>query len=96
MQRKLEGLKENLLSLGGCIILLNASLLATPRYFLSFFNMPKWVEVKIDSIRRKFLLKGEREEAKGYKLVNWCKVCKPREEGGLGVINLRNMNHTLL
>jgi len=35
-------------------------------------------------------------EKGGYALVKWGKVCKRKSFGGLGIINLRNMNLVLL
>ena len=36
------------------------------------------------------------EGSKGYHLVNWKRACKKKEYGGLGVMNLRDMNRALL
>ena len=71
--------------------MINVVLSAIPTYFLSFFSPPRWVEREIDSLRRKFLWKGTGLEGKGYSLVNWKKICKRKEFGGLGIINLRDI-----
>ena len=76
--------------------MINAVLSAIPTYFLSFFSILKWVEREIDSLRRKFLWKGANTERKSFSVVNWKKVCKRKEFGGLGIINLQVFNMALL
>lgn len=90
MDRKLPGWKANALSLGGRLTLLNASLSATPTYFLSFFKAPDWVIKKMDRIRRSFFWAGSAIK------VSWRVVCSPRNVGGLGVRDLRSFNYALL
>jgi len=75
IQKKLDGWKEKMLSLGRRITLLNAIVSSIPLYFLSFFHMPKWVELHIDKIRGRFHWKGAYKERGGYPLVKWAKLC---------------------
>jgi len=85
-----------LLSLRGRIIMINVVLSAILMYFLFFFPLPIWVKRDIDSLRVKFLWNGAHRGGKGFCLVNWKRVCKRKEFGSLGVINLRDFNTTLL
>lgn len=57
--------------------------------------MPKWVISKIDRIRS-FLWKGERDAVGGASLVKWDSVCTPKDEGGLGVLDLQAFNRALI
>jgi len=95
-KKKLEGWKGKALSLRVIITLLNASLSASPLYSLFLFELPKWVELCTDKIRLRFLWRMNSSHRGRYNLVRWEKVCCLKEEDGLGVINLRNMNKSLL
>ena len=81
---------------GGRITLLNSVISNLPSYYMSFYEMPPWVIKRIDKIRRDFLWKGGHERGKGLPLVKWERVCKKREFGGLGIVNLKEMNMALL
>ena len=76
--------------------MINAVLTALPTYSLSFFTLPCWVKMEIDYLRRKFLWSGTQKDGKAFCLVNWKRVCKRKEFGGLGIINLRDFNKALL
>lgn len=60
------------------------------------FILPSWVRDRIDKIQKRFLWKDLSHPCKGYHHVSWGKVCKPQEQGGLRVKNLRTMNITLI
>jgi hypothetical protein len=60
-EQKLSGWKADLLSIGGRLVLLNSVLTAKPLYYMSAFILPRWVIVKLDKIRRRFLWHGHRE-----------------------------------
>lgn len=55
MENKLATWKASSLSIGGRVTLINATLTAMPIYMMSTFMLPKWVILKIDRIRRRFL-----------------------------------------
>ncbi|KAJ3697520.1 hypothetical protein LUZ61_001225 [Rhynchospora tenuis] len=63
---------------------------------MSVFPLPIWVIDKIDKIRRSFLWKGPLGTDKKLNLVSWDSVCKPKRVGGLGVLELRTFNLSLL
>jgi hypothetical protein len=66
------------------------------QYTLSVFWLPQSVINDIDFIRRNFLWNGADPTIKKIHLINWVIACKPKYKGGLGVINLRVMNQSLL
>ncbi|KAK1320825.1 hypothetical protein QJS10_CPA03g01353 [Acorus calamus] len=95
-EQRLEGWKSNLLSIGGRLILLQSVLTNLPIFFLSVFKIPKGVLARIDAIRKRFLWCGLAAAPKKVHLVKWEVVCSSKQEGGLGVLNLEDMNKALL
>lgn len=51
---------------------------------------------QLDRIKCRFLWQGTVPSRKKYSLVNWQVVCLAKEFGGLGILDLRQMNLTLL
>jgi hypothetical protein len=78
-------------SLGGRIVMLNVVLSAIPIFYLSFLKMPIKVWKEVVKIQRKFLWGGLSRKNKTC-WVKWDDICKPKEEGGLGVRDLRLVN----
>jgi hypothetical protein len=58
-------------------------------------NVPVEVLMKIDSIRRAFLCVSSDEVTGGRCKVNWDLVCKLKDYGGLGILNLNNFASAL-
>jgi hypothetical protein len=75
MSETLLGWRSNFLSRGGRLILLNSVLTALLTYFMSVFELPKWVIKEMDKIRRNFFWKGITSEQKGYILASWDSIC---------------------
>ena len=96
IEKKLQTWKGSLLSLGGRVTLLNSVLSAIPLYWLSIYRLPVKIRHKIDKIRRKFLWHGGNSTRKKYHLVEWRVVCKSKNQGGLGILDLKLMNKALL
>ncbi|GKV26644.1 hypothetical protein SLEP1_g35909 [Rubroshorea leprosula] len=94
-KKKLTTWKGRFLSLGGRITLINSVLSSLPVFLMSVYLIPKGILYSIDKIRRSFLWGGGGEKRK-IKWVSWDKVCKKKEEGGLGVRELRKFNLALL
>jgi hypothetical protein len=53
------------------------------------------VKEQLDKIRNNFLW-DEDENKRKYHLVNWQTVCLPKDQGGLGILDLDIMNIALL
>jgi len=76
--------------------LLNRSVLSSmPVYHLTIFPLAVWARKQIDKIRRSFLWKGEENANGGHCLVNWPNVNRPKDMGGLGVLDLDKFGRAL-
>jgi hypothetical protein len=62
---------------------------------LSFFLLPKGVLNRLDFFRSRFFWQGDSEEKK-YRLAKWSVVCRPKDQGGLGIHDLEVKNTTIL
>ncbi|KAJ3673051.1 hypothetical protein LUZ60_006425 [Juncus effusus] len=82
--------------MAGRLTLIKSVLAATPVYYMSCFKLPAWLITKIEQIQRKFLWMGDKEYSGGHCLVSWERICTPKENGGWGVKNIKEMNNTLL
>lgn len=94
-EKKLSRWKNNYLSLGGRVTLVNSVLDSLPTYMMSIFPLPVSVEKKIDALTRDFIWHGNKEK-RGYHLVKWKTLTTSKKEGGLGIRNLRQHNKSLL
>jgi Reverse transcriptase (RNA-dependent DNA polymerase) len=96
INNKLPTWKGKLLSLGGRLVLLNSVISAIPLYYIILFKIPCWVLIKIDRIRKRFLWAGSDITSRKYHLIRWKVICRPKEFGGWGVLNLEFMNISFL
>jgi len=95
IEARLTAWKGRLLSMAGRVCLLKLVFTSIPLFYLSIFRAPVAVCNRINSIQRRFLWAwGKENEAIAW--VSWENVCKPCEEGGLGVKETRNFNSALL
>ena len=95
LRQKLASWKGNLLSLGGRLTLIKATLSSLPLYFMSIFPVPSGVIDKITSIQRNFLwAKGQGNTS--LPLVRWDVLQLPKNWGGLNISNLLFRNLGLL
>lgn len=67
-----------------------------PTYWMSIFKLPLWVSKSINKIRRDFLWSGPDAHWSKIRLVSWTRLCRPREQGGSGILNLQTFNNALL
>lgn len=66
-----------------------------PLLYISFYKALKSVCKEITRIQVKFLQGWDREESK-IAWVKWKNVCKPKEEGGLGIKDIQRFNIVML
>jgi hypothetical protein len=95
LKKRLDSWGNRFLSFGGRIVLLNSVLSAIPIFYLSFMMMPAKVWKEVVKIQRNFLWSGLDKKTK-ICWVKWDLVTKPKDEGGLGVRDLRRVNLSLL
>jgi len=95
VKRRLSSWKGRLLSMAGRICLIKSVLCSIPLFYLSLFKMPVGVANEIVSVQRNFLW-GWGSDGRKVAWASWKKVCEAREDGGLGVIDLRIFNLALL
>ena len=56
-------------------------------FLLSFFEVPVGVKKRLDFYRSRFFWQGDELKRK-YQLAKWDIICKPKDQGGLGIENL--------
>ncbi|KAK8931181.1 hypothetical protein KSP39_PZI016076 [Platanthera zijinensis] len=84
---KIRGWGLHHLSMAGQVVLINSTLSALPLHAHANSLVPLSVFNKIDSLLKAFLWSGS-QEFHSIHYARWQEVCCPREEGGLGIINL--------
>jgi hypothetical protein len=99
IQNRLPGCYASKLSMAGRIVILNSVISAITMYHMTVFMLPEWVIKAIDRIRRQFLWHGHKEYQVGKRamcLVNWKVVTMKKEDGGLGIRDIKAMNFALI
>jgi len=92
---RLSSWKGKFLSMAGRICLIKSVFTFIPLFYLSFFKAPASVCNKIKSIQRSFLWAWGRDN-RSIPWVSWENICKPCEEGGLGIKDMRKFNFALM
>jgi hypothetical protein len=95
VERKLSGC-ATWLSFLGRLQMVNSAISPIVTYAMCTIKLPKGVIENIDRIRKQCLWRCNSEKKRGGNLVAWETVQKPKEKGGLGVINLKLQNDALL
>jgi len=95
IKAKLSTWKGRCLSLAGRVCLIKSVFTVIPLFYLSFFKALTLICKKISSIQRRFLWDWESDH-KSISWVRWKNVCKPMEEGGLRIKDIRKFNNALL
>jgi hypothetical protein len=87
---------SSLLSYSGRLEMVNSILTSTATYAICSLKLHKGVIDNIDRARKQCLWRGTDTTKKGGNLAAWPLVTKPKDKGGLGVINLSVQNDALL
>jgi len=95
MKSRLGRWKGRFLSLARRVCLIKFVLSSIPIFYVSLFKFPSSVLKEIVKLQRKFLW-GWGSVGKKIAWVSWRKVCEPREDGGVGILDLRLFNVALL
>jgi len=64
-------------------------------FMMFFFENPKGVLKKLDYFRSRFFWQGSSDKQK-YRLARWDILCRPKDQGGLGILDLQLQNKCLL
>ena len=83
------------MSYGGRLILINSVLTSMPMFLLCFFLVPVGVRKRLDFYRSRFFWQIDELKRK-YRLAKWDIICRPKDQGGLGIENLEAKNICLL
>lgn len=84
------------LSYGGRLTMINSVLSLLPTFYICSLKLPVCVIEQIDKYQRNCLWRRSESDNHGPALVAWNKVCKPKNPGGLGVLNLKVQNEAFL
>jgi hypothetical protein len=83
-ERKLASWMGKLLSYRDRIVLINSVLTNLSMLMLSFFEIPIGVRKRLDFFRSRFFWQSDGHKKK-YRLSRWNIICRPKDQGGLGV-----------
>lgn len=92
---KLSGWEGKLLNLGGHRELVRSVLSSLPTYLLTTLRPPKKFYKDMDKIRRCFLWAGTQQLQGGKCKISWARVCRPLNQGGLGVMDMVRQGQAL-
>jgi hypothetical protein len=83
------------MSLAARLILTDACLSSLPLHTMGLFMLADGTHAGFDKHRNRFFWEGQGNKRK-YHLVAWQEICKPKDQGGLGVMNTKLMNQALM
>ena len=94
-RKRLAMWKRQYISKEGRVTLIQSTLSNLSIYFMSIFQLPRAVRMRLEKIQRDFMWGGRALEHKPH-LVRWPIVCEDKSKGGLGVKSLGLFNKALL
>jgi hypothetical protein len=94
LQIRLSSCKGKLLFLGGRLVLIDLGRSNMVLYMIYFFQLSKGVLKRFDYFRLIFFCQGDSEKKK-YRLTKWSVVCRPKDQGDLGIQDLEIKNRAL-
>jgi hypothetical protein len=81
---------------GGRLLLVNSVLSSLPTHYMCSLKIHKTVIKIFDRSRRHCLWAKKEDGSYGQSLAAWELVCRPKNRGGMGIINLELQNEDLL
>lgn len=95
VEKHLMGISR-MLTYAGRLILVNLVYSSMPTFYMCSLKIPIEILEQLDKYRKHGLWNGGDVTKRGGCLVAWETTCRSKEEGGLGIINLRTQNTALL
>lgn len=95
IEKKLGCWKGKLLSYGDRLTLINSVLTCMPMFMLSCLEIPVGVCKRLDFYRSRFFWQSDEHKCK-YRLTKWNIICRPKDQGGLGIELLEFKNRCVL
>jgi len=95
VRNKLGRWKGKYISMHGRLCLIKSVLPSLPLFYMSLYKMSIVVAKDMMKLQRNFLW-GWRSEGRKIAWASWTNVCKPKEEGGLGMLEIKWFNIVLL
>lgn len=87
---------SSLLSYDGRFLLVKALFSALPIFFMSTLALPISIIEQINKYLRHFFWRKYGQDQTGPALISWDKVCQPKDQGGLGILDISIHNKTLM
>ncbi|XP_057419026.1 uncharacterized protein LOC130713258 [Lotus japonicus] len=94
-QRRLSSWRTHVLNFAGRVTLTKSVIAALPTYCMQTDLLPKVVCNKLEKIQRDFIW-GSAEGNRSSHPVAWSKLCRPKQEGGLGLRHMHDFNRSLV
>jgi hypothetical protein len=95
VERRLNA-SARFLNYGGRLEFVRSVLSTLPTFFMSSLKLQKTIIEICNRAQRHCLWAKEEESRSGNALAAWSMVCRPKQHGGLGVLNLELQNKALL
>lgn len=92
---RFAGWRMNLLSHAGRLALIKSTLQSIPVYYMTISLLPNKITNSLTALTRKFSW-GKIGKDRYLSLISWHKICKPMEEGGLGIMDINLFNKALV
>jgi hypothetical protein len=93
--KRVDPWQGSFLASAGRLELTNSCLSSLPLFAMSLFMLFDSTHAAFDKVRSRFFWEGVGDKRK-YHMVDWATVCRPKEAGGLGILNTRHMNIALM
>lgn len=95
IEKRVMGLSKFLIY-SGRLLMVNSVISALPTFYMCTLKFFATIIEQIDKYRKHKLWDCGDINRKGIYLVSWKKACRPKDQGGLGIANLRAHNNALL
>jgi hypothetical protein len=79
-----------------CLTLLNSVINLLPMYAMCTLKVPITIFVHFKKSGRQSLWVDKEDKIQGKCLASWELICRPKEQGRIGVLDLRTQNNSLL